>query len=173
MARGLNNKLAGQIGEYLVCAELGRMGYVATPFAGNVPEYDLLVCDDSLNSVPIQVKASRGDSWPSGADKWMDIEIDDLARRQINHGPKNIIHPDLIYVCVSLGDSRKSDRFFICTKRDIQKACITSYTNWMDPKDWKRPQNYKSLDNRYSVNELCSFEDNWSLIINRLGRATP
>ena len=32
MKKGLNNKLAGQIGEYLVCAELGKRGYIATSF---------------------------------------------------------------------------------------------------------------------------------------------
>jgi DNA modification methylase len=34
MASGLSNKLIGQVGEFLVCAELGRRGFVATPFAG-------------------------------------------------------------------------------------------------------------------------------------------
>ena len=172
MTRGLNNKLAGQTGEYLVCAELGRRGLIATTFTGNVPEYDLLVCDDALNTVPIQVKTSRGDSWPSSADLWLDIEIDDVAQRQNNLGPKNISHPDLIYVCVSLGVDSKTDRFFICTKRDIQNACVNSYTQWMDLKDWKRPRNYKSTDNRYYVNDLLAFENNWSLISDRLNKCS-
>ena len=170
MTRGLNNKLAGQIGEYLVCAELGRHGLIATSFTGNVPEYDLIVCDDALNTVPIQVKTSRGDSWPSSADLWLNIEIDDNEKKQINLGAKEISHPDLIYVCVSLGADRKSDRFFICTKANIRDACVSTYTTWMDQKDWKRPRNYKSFDNRYSVNELCVFEDNWSLVSDRLNK---
>jgi hypothetical protein len=37
MASGLSNKLTGQIGEFLACAELGRRGFVATSFTGNVP----------------------------------------------------------------------------------------------------------------------------------------
>lgn len=36
--RSFNNQLAGQIGESLVVAELGRRGIVATAFAGNVPD---------------------------------------------------------------------------------------------------------------------------------------
>ena len=43
MATGHDNQLTRQIGEHLVAAELGRRGYVATPFAGNVPMYDLKV----------------------------------------------------------------------------------------------------------------------------------
>lgn len=168
MATGHSNQLTGQIGEYLVCAELGRLGLIATSFTGNVPEYDLLVCDEGLKSLPIQVKTTRSVTWPSRANQWLNIEIDDSAEIQINHGRLQITNPDLVYVCVSLGQSRGQDRFFICTKTDIQDACITSYENWMNPKGWKRPKNYKSLDNRYGTEHLAEFEDNWRLILKRL-----
>jgi hypothetical protein len=164
MATGLSNKLTGQIGEYLVCAELGRRGLIATPFSGNVPEYDLLVCDDALHSLPVQVKTTRGNSWPSRADLWLKIEIDEEEKRQVNQGRVRLKNPDLIYVCLALGMKRNEDRYFICTKKDIQDACIASYKAWMDPKDWKRPRNFKSLDNRYYIEGLAKFEDNWSLI---------
>jgi len=42
LARNFSTQLAGQIGESLVVAELGRRGIVATAFAGNVPDIDLL-----------------------------------------------------------------------------------------------------------------------------------
>jgi hypothetical protein len=168
MATGLSNQLTGQIGEYMVCAELGRLGLIATSFTGNVPEFDLLVCDEGLKSLPIQVKTTRSTTWPSRADLWLDIEIDDSAKCQVNHGRKEIANPDLIYVCVALGATRAEDRFFICLKTDIQDACIESYTDWMDPKDWKRPRNHKSLDNRYGVEHLADYEDNWQLIQERL-----
>lgn len=170
MATGLTNKIAGQIGEYLTCAELGRRGLIATTFTGNVPEYDLIVCDDALRTIPIQVKTSRSDNWPTKANLWLDIDIDDLQKRQINKGTRRIDHPNLIYVCVALGETRSGDRFFICLKSDIQKACIESYKRWMDPKDWIRPRNYKSLDNRYTISDLLAFEDNWSLIFDRLNQ---
>ena len=164
MATGLSNKLTGQIGEYLACAELGRKGFIATSFTGNVPEYDLIVCDASLRTLPIQVKTSRSHTWPSRADHWLDIEMDHEAKQQINKGPRKITNPELIYICIALADSHNDDRFFICRKRDIQNACIASYTRWMDPKDWKRPRNYKSLDNRYNVDDLLPFEENWGII---------
>lgn len=168
MATGLSNKLVGQTGEYLACAELGRRGLIATTFTGNVPEYDLLVCDISLRAVPIQVKTSRSDTWPSRADKWLDIKIDHSTKKQINRGRRAIENPDLIYICISLGQDRDGDRFFICQKTDIQTACIASYTRWMDPKGWVRPRNHKSLDNRYHVEDLEQFENNWSLVESRL-----
>lgn len=44
-------------------AKLGRLGYIATPFAGNVPDFDLLVGNNSGRSIPVQVKAINGPSW--------------------------------------------------------------------------------------------------------------
>ena len=168
MASGLSNKLTGQIGEFLACAELGRRGFVATSFTGNVPEYDLLVCDDKLNTLPIQVKTSRSNTWPSKANQWLEIEIDEDSKRQINKGKKKIDNPDLIYISIVLGNDKKDDRFFISKKSDIQKVCILAYKEWMDPKDWIRPKNFRSLDNRYGVEHLAHFEDNWNLIQNQL-----
>jgi hypothetical protein len=168
MATGLAIKLTAQIGEYLACAELGRRGFIATTFTGNVPEYDLLVCNERLQTIPVQVKTSRGTSWPSRADLWLDIQIDEVTRKQVNRGPRAIQNPDLIYICIALGASNAGDRFFICEKSDIQKACISSYTRWMDPKGWIRPENYKSLDNRYSIEDLLQLENNWALIEHRL-----
>lgn len=166
MKKGRSNKLAGQIGEFLVCAELGKRGYIATSFTGNVPEFDLIVADDNLKTVPIQVKSSRGDNWPTKANLWIDIEIDDENKKQIDHGNTVISNPDLIYVCVAIGDPDKNerDRFFILKKKDIQTICSTGYRKWMDTKNWKRPRNYKSLDNRYDINALVPYENNWSLI---------
>ena len=166
MKKGLNNKLAGQIGEYLVCAELGRRGLIATSFTGNVPEFDLIVCDDTLKTIPVQVKTSRGESWPSRASLWMDIEIDQESKQQIDHGDLKITNPQLIYVCVALSkpDSTAKDRFFILLKRDMQHICTRNYRDWISKHNWKRPRNYQSLDNRYYLKDLEAYENNWSLI---------
>jgi Holliday junction resolvase-like predicted endonuclease len=86
MKKGLNNRLAGQIGEYLVCAELGKRGYIATSFTGNVPEFDLIVANDNLDTIPIQVKTSRGHSWPTTASLWINIDIDEMDKKQIDLG---------------------------------------------------------------------------------------
>ncbi len=86
MKKGLKNKLTGQIGEFLVCTELGKRGYIATSFTGNVPEFDLIVANSNLDTIPIQVKSSRGTSWPTRGNLWIDIEIDETNKKQIDHG---------------------------------------------------------------------------------------
>ena len=166
MKKGRDNKLAGQIGEYLVCAELGRRGYIATSFTGNVPEFDLIVANEKLDTIPIQVKCSRGNNWPTRANLWIDIEIDEESKHQIDHGDKIISNPGLIYVCVVLSepDSEKRDQFFILTKKDLQHICAKNYREWMDGIGWKRPRNHKSLDNRYYIKDLLKYEDNWVLV---------
>jgi hypothetical protein len=79
MATGRNNKLVAQIGEHAVCAELGRQGFIATPFAGNVPQFDVIAADESCHSVPIQVKATNSDSWRTDARHWIDIRFDETT----------------------------------------------------------------------------------------------
>lgn len=166
----VGNSLIGQVGEYLVCAELGRRGLVATSFTGNVPEFDLIVADESLRTLPVQVKTSRGHSWPTSASLWIDIEIDEAACKQIDHGDREIFNPDLIYVCVLLADpdTQSRDRFFVLTKRDLQAICTQNYRDWMDKHNWRRPRNFRSLDNRYYERDLEPFAGNWSLFAKRL-----
>jgi hypothetical protein len=173
MSSGRANKLAGQIGEYLVCAELGRRGLVATPFSGNVPTFDVLATDELCRTVPIQVKATRGDNWPSDARTWMDIEFDRDTGVQKCLGPAPISNPELIYVCVTIASPGGRDRFFVLTMADLQKVCVDGYARWMGPHQWKRPRSAESYDCRYGVDAISGFEDNWDLIIRRLRTSAP
>lgn len=173
MSTGRSNKLTGQIGEYLVCAELGRRGLIATPFAGNVPTFDVLATDEQCRTVPIQVKCSKSETFPSDARNWMQIEYDPETGRQNYRCPLRIENADLIYVCVAIAAPGSRDRFFILKKSDLQQVCIEAYSRWMVPKDWKRPRNPASFDNRYGIDGLQEFEDNWQLISERLEASTP
>ncbi len=86
-----------------MCAELGRgLDLVATPFAGNVLQFDLLVADEGCRSIPIQVKTSRSEQWPSRADLWIKLSVEN--GKQIDHGDQFLHQPDLIYVFVALGE---------------------------------------------------------------------
>ena len=174
MSTGLNNKLAKQIGEHLVCAELGRRKLIATPFSGNVPAFDILAADDLCRTVPIQVKASRGDSWPSDARHWMRMSFDPKTKAQKNLGPIQILNRNLIYVCVAIAPPDGSkDRFFILTKAQLQDICIRCYSAWMDKHEWKRPRKPESYDCRYKISDLKSYEDKWPLISERLATSSP
>ena len=169
MSKGRRNKLAGQIGEFLVCAELGRRGLIATPFSGNVPAFDILANDDQCNTVPIQVKASRGDNWPSDARNWMDIELDPKTKVQVNRGQQKLENPDLIYVHVAIASPHEGrDQFFILTKTQLQAVATKRYSTWMDTIGWRRPRNPASYDCRYSIKDLEQYRDNWELITEKL-----
>ena len=170
MRRSLSNKLTGQVGEHLVCAELGLRGYLSTPFAGNVPEFDLVIADRNLKTLPIQVKTvSHGGSYRSKADQWIHIEIDAENKCQIDHGDAEISNPDLVYVLVVLGrDETDKHRFFIFTKTDLQRKCCEDYRGYMNGHNWKRPRNYESLDCSPKATNFAEYEDNWKLIEERM-----
>ena len=51
-------QLSKQLSENLVTAELARRGVIATPFSGNVPDFDILAFNGG-ESTPIQVKSAR------------------------------------------------------------------------------------------------------------------
>jgi hypothetical protein len=168
---GRNNKLAGQIGEFLVCAELGRRGFIATPFAGNVPAFDILVADEACNTVPVQVKASRGDGWPTVATKWMKIDQsqESESRAQNYLGPAEIKNPNMIYVHVAISELDGSrDQFFILTEAQLQEVVIQHYKAYMDPKGWLRPKNPSSFRVQYHIEDLQPYRDNWTLITEKL-----
>lgn len=171
MPSGRLTKLAGQVAEHLVCAELGRRELIATPFAGNVPTFDIVAADERCRVVPIQVKATRSDNWPTDARTWMDLTLRAEDGVQQYHGPRKLVDPDLIYVCVVLQrpEARARDRFCVLTKEDVQKACIASYRAWMEPRGWRRPQNPASYDCRFAIDQIAQFEDNWELVRTRLG----
>jgi len=42
MSNGRSKQLIKQAGEHLVAAELAKRGFLATPFAGNVPDFDVM-----------------------------------------------------------------------------------------------------------------------------------
>ena len=48
-------QLSKQLSEHLVVAELARRGVIATPFSGNVPDFDILAFKNG-KSTPIQEK---------------------------------------------------------------------------------------------------------------------
>jgi hypothetical protein len=154
MATGRSIQLTRQIGEHLVAAELGRKGYLATPFAGNVPNFDLLVANESGLAVPVQVKAINGPSWQFNASSFLDIEIkDDL---QIVLGPKKTPNPNLLYILVLLIEPGK-DEFYTMKFKDLQAYFATSY------KGGARPNNPTSMHCAVWPKDLQKFK-NWRAV---------
>ncbi len=173
MATGRDNKLTGQVGEFLACAELGKRGLIATPFAGNVPAFDVIVADQECRTCPIQVKASAGDSWRFSASHWIDISVDPVTGQQKWTRLLDVDLPTLIYVLVSINNGGR-DRFFVLTRQQLQVVCMASYCAWMDPRGWIRPRNASSFDNRVSIRSVFPFEDRWDIVRSGVeGRLSP
>ncbi len=168
MSKGRNNRLTCQIGEYLVCAELGKLGLIATPFSGNVPAFDIVAADDQCHTVPIQVKATRSDNWPSDARNWMQVTLDPNTKVQCSSGATDLKNPDLIYVHVAIAAPSGKDRFFVLTNKELQTVCIKRYSLWMDTIGWRRPWKPECYECRYPVEDLEPYENNWKIISDRL-----
>ena len=173
MATGRGNTLTGQLAEHLVCAELARRGLISTTFAHNVPAFDVLAADERCRTVPIQVKATRSDSWRREASHWMKIRFDEAAKTQTFDGETELATPDLIWVCVAVAKPGGRDRFFILREQDVQQACITNYCGYLNRKDGRRPVNWRSLDCWWEIANIERFENNWDLIVQRLRAESP
>jgi hypothetical protein len=160
MATGREIQLTGHIGEHLVAAELGRrLGCLATPFAGNVPLFDLLVADADYRSIPVQVKTIRHGAWQFNADAFLNIE--QRGDVQTVKGKKRLAHPELVCVLVLLGDDGQpnpQDQFFICQLGDLQTYFRSVY------KGGVRPRNPESRHCAIRPEHLGEFRDNWALI---------
>ena len=156
MATGRGTQLTRQIGEHLVAAELGRLGYIAAPFAGNVPLYDLLAADSDGHAVPVQVKAINGGSWQFSADAFLEIEFVD--GQQVIKGRKQLANPDLLCIFVLL-NGRGKDDFYLFHLSDLRDHCIKVY----------KPRGPSSInpDSRHcavSPKEFAHFKENWKIL---------
>lgn len=162
MKRGAKNQLARQIGEHLVVAELGRRDIIATPFAGNVPDFDLVAVAQSGRAVPIQVKAIRGGSWQFDARTFLQIEQDGDIQRVV--ALQRLSNPSLWCIFVSLRPSEDDrDRFFIFRWRHLQKICADSYGTVV-----RRPRNPQSTHYAIWPKGLSRFEERWAPFLRTL-----
>ena len=122
-------QLSKQLSENLVTAELARRGVIATPFSGNVPDFDILAFK-SGESTPIQVKSAR-----SGNITVNNVEKDYLIIKQEEGNFQRVISKkempqwkkDLIFVVVFIGDELGEDRFYICKNSDVQEIIFSNY----------------------------------------------
>lgn len=164
MNKKFKNQLTGQIGESLVVAELGRREIVATSFAGNVPDIDILAYKNG-RTAHIQVKAIRTSGISLDAKRFMHISFE--GDRQIINGPDDMMDRDLLFVFVSIGSKLGEDKFHILTQGDLQDMIIEGHSSYLAKHGGVRPKNPSSTHVGLSVGALADFEDNWSLIESR------
>src|SRR6266487_1871656 len=104
MATGRTTKLTGAVGEFLVAAELCRRDLLATPFAGNVPHYDIIASGENGGHLAIQVKAINGITWQFDIRKF--AHVDREGQQQVLGNPNPEPYPGLWCVMVALSDSQ-------------------------------------------------------------------
>ncbi len=167
MATGIKNKLTGQIGEHLVSAILGTMGYYATPYSGNVPGFDITaVHSETLKSFPIQVKTSTGGALvQSVINKWIDHHIDKDNYQSFGELVERP-NPEIIWIMVQIKDNNLSTaRYFVCTEVDIQNKIVTRYKKFMEKHNFRRPGGGASPQAVLNLKDLQEFENNWDALI--------
>jgi hypothetical protein len=165
MVKDFSKKLSGQIGENLVVAELGRRGIIATAFAGNVPEIDILAFRDK-KSIPIQVKALKEGSLRTKADYYLNIELD--GKTQTILGKNGDINRDLIFIIVKLADHLGEDVFYICDQGIIQDHVFEEHSSFLKKHGGIRPKNPFSFDCSVHLKNLGEFVDKWELVESKL-----
>ncbi len=162
MATGREIQLTGQVGEYLVAAELCRRGFIATTFTGNVPEFDILAINDKYETKPIQVKAIKGGNWQFNAQRFLDISVSDDGIQTVN-GKRNFPYPDLICVFVKLVSQTK-DEFYIFKWKDLQDILYKGHISYLESHGGRRPRNPNSMHISVSPKHLSKYRDNWGLL---------
>ena len=160
--KNYTSKLSGQIGENLVVAELGRRGIIATAFAGNVPEIDLLAYKNG-KSTPLQVKALRAGSVSiSDARKYLDIDFDGDIQKVL--GKRSDVDLELIFIIVKIGQRLGDDIFYICKQKTIQDLIFKRYSTNMKKHNGRRPRNPDSFHCKIELGDLENYRDKWELI---------
>ena len=155
VASGQSTQLTRQIGEHLVAAKLGRLGLFATPFAGNVPDFDLVVANGEGKSLLVQVKAINGPSWQFKADRFLSIRM--VGNKQVVEGKKRLSNPNLVCVFILLSEG-EHDEFYVLRLKDLQAEVAKTYKGGI------RPKNPLSKHCAVWPKQLAKYKDNWQLV---------
>lgn len=165
MPRNFDTQLAGQIGENLVVAELGRRGIVATAFAGNVPDIDLLAYRGG-RTIALQVKSVRSGSVSFDASRFVTITF--YGDRQIIADTPVAMDAAVIYVFVGIGQKAGEDQFYILDQGTLQQIVHRNHVACLSKHGGIRPRNPQSTHVSVSLIQLDDYRDNWALIEARL-----
>lgn len=162
MATGRSNKLVGQTGEYLVAAELGRRGLIATTFTGNVPHYDIIASDESGRHVSVQVKASRGPSWQFANLKlYCEITLDGNKQIVGERMPCPVRRLVVVFVRI---DSDGNDRFYILSWERLRDILVAVHEKYLAKHGGTRPKKWDSLHCAIVEDDLNPYRDKWDTI---------
>lgn len=167
MATGREMKLTGATGEFLVAAELCRRGLMATPFAGNVPHYDIIASGQAGGHLAVQVKTVTKGSWQFTVTQFVEIRFD--GQRQIVGARKEEPYPGLWMVLVALaaeGDS--SDHFYVLTWDELRDLLVERHRAYLGKHGGVRPRSPKSTHVSLPQEALAPFRNRWQILSGKL-----
>ena len=167
MSRGWANQTTKQVGEYRVAAELSRMGFISTPFAGGVPHYDILATNEKGRFIAVQVKTIRGRSWQFDIRKFAAIRLD--GKRQMIDGVNPEPYPGLWCVLVALGDARSEDQFYVLRWKKLRDLIVRHHRAVLQKHGGVRPKRYDSYHTAIRTEALEPYRGKWEPIRKRCG----
>jgi hypothetical protein len=163
---GQERQLTGAIGEFRVAAELCRQGLLATPFSGNVPNYDIVASGQRGGHVVVQVKAINGGHWQFG-DVRLFIEV---ALRNTPRGVRQVLghlvrepYPRLVCVLVLL-NRNTGDRFFVLRWTELRRIIAEHYRRHLAKHHGIRPKAPRSFHVSLSVDQIDKYEGKWDTV---------
>jgi hypothetical protein len=185
MATGRTNQLTGAVGEFLVAAELCRLNLLATPFAGNVPHYDIIVSGPFGGHLAVQVRAINKSNWQFNIQNFADVQLCNEKNEQSKDGKRQIVgkrHPEpfpgLMYVLVVLKQRPEDrDRFFVLEWKELQDILVRLHEAYLlkhggrlpDGRVWGiRPKKPASFHISLGIKDVESFENQWRKISDRI-----
>lgn len=158
MAKNVSNTLVGVAGEYFVCAELCRLGYLALMTPKNNPLYDVVVANaDGTKTVILQVKTrsiTNTQGWKLGTD---------ITKKKHN--------PDFFVALVELKESGMPNIWIY--EGDVLAARIENlFSDYMSkPKKdggQRKDPGFRWYDLRYFEKADHARKNKWSIITKRL-----
>jgi hypothetical protein len=169
MATGRTNQLTGAVGEFLVAAELCRLNLLATPFAGNVPHYDIIASGRSGGHLAVQVKAINGFNWQFDIRKFADVQLSDDGKQHVGKRHPEPF-PDLMCVLVLLKGTGQ-DRFFVLEWRELQDVLVRDYEAYLLKFGGARPKKRDSFHFALGIEDVKPFENEWHKILEKIPEA--
>jgi hypothetical protein len=170
MATGRTNQLTGAVGEFLVAAELCRLNLLATPFAGNVPHYDIIASGQYGGHLAVQVKTINGLTWQFDIRSFADVELSNDGKQHVGERHREPF-PDLMCVMVVLKQAGQ-DRFFVLEWKELQDILVRGYENYIFKHGGGRPKAPGSFHTALGINDIEPFENQWSKILHRVPNGT-
>jgi hypothetical protein len=168
MATGKTTQMTGAVGEFLVAAELCRRNLLATPFAGNVPHYDIIASGQFGGHLAIQVKAANTPSWHFNISRFVEIKLSKDGRQIVGRAVPEPF-PGLICVLVVLQETGH-DRFFVIEWKRLRDILVRGHKAYLRKHGGKRPKAPGSLHTALGIKEIESFENQWHRILDRIPR---